>query len=71
MVIGPPFGGNLRGQTALVTRASGALGCFQVQLAYQQGASVTAIASAVYAEELRALEAGVIGSPKPPVGCSR
>jgi NADPH2:quinone reductase len=50
-------GGNLCGQAVLVTGASGAVGRFQVQLAYQQGASVTGIASAAHAEELRALGA--------------
>ena len=51
------LGGDLCGQAILITGASGAVGRFQVQLASQQGASVTAVASAEHAEKLGALGA--------------
>ncbi|CCV05317.1 Alcohol dehydrogenase zinc-binding domain protein [Mesorhizobium metallidurans STM 2683] len=50
-------GGDLAGQQVLITGASGAVGRFQVQIARQQGASVTAIAAARHAEDLRGLGA--------------
>lgn len=50
-------GGDLTGQQVLITGASGAVGRFQVQLAREQGASVTAIAAARHAEDLRGLGA--------------
>ena len=50
-------GGDLTGQQVLITGASGAVGRFQVQIAREQGASVTAIASARHAEDLRDLGA--------------
>ena len=50
-------GGDLTGQEVLITGASGAVGRFQVQLAREQGASVTAIAAARHAEDLRGLGA--------------
>ncbi|UVK47431.1 zinc-binding dehydrogenase [Mesorhizobium sp. AR07] len=51
------LGGDLAGQRVLITGASGAVGQFQVQIARQQGASVTAIAAAQHAEDLRGLGA--------------
>lgn len=57
------YGGDLAGQQVLVTGASGAVGRFQIQIAREQGASVTAIAAARHAEDLRNLGAGqVVGS---------
>ncbi|MER8573613.1 zinc-binding dehydrogenase [Mesorhizobium sp. M1338] len=50
-------GGDLAGQQVLVTGASGAVGRFQIQIARAQGASVTAIAAARHAEDLRGLGA--------------
>ncbi len=50
-------GGDLAGQRVLITGASGAVGRFQIQLAREQGASVTAIAAARHAEDLRRLGA--------------
>ena len=50
-------GGNLAGQKILITGASGAVGRFQVQIAREQGASVTAIASARHHDDLRNLGA--------------
>ncbi|CAN7331046.1 zinc-binding dehydrogenase [Mesorhizobium sp. LjRoot246] len=50
-------GGNLAGQQVLITGASGAVGRFQIQLAREQGASVTAIAAARHAADLRDLGA--------------
>lgn len=56
-------GGDLAGQQVLVTGASGAVGRLQIQIAREQGASVTAIAAARHAEDLRNLGAGqVVGS---------
>ncbi|MER8374132.1 zinc-binding dehydrogenase [Mesorhizobium sp. M1396] len=50
-------GGDLAGQQVLVTGASGAVGRFQIQIARAQGASVTAIAAARHAEDIRGLGA--------------
>jgi NADPH:quinone reductase-like Zn-dependent oxidoreductase len=50
-------GGDLAGQQVLITGASGAVGRFQVQIAREQGAAVTAIAAARHAEDLRGLGA--------------
>jgi NADPH2:quinone reductase len=50
-------GGDLAGQQVLITGASGAVGRFQIQIAREQGASVTAIAAARHAEDLRSLGA--------------
>ncbi|RWC47749.1 MAG: oxidoreductase [Mesorhizobium sp.] len=50
-------GGDLAGQQVLITGASGAVGRFQIQLAREQGASVTAIAAARHARDLRDLGA--------------
>jgi NADPH2:quinone reductase len=50
-------GGDLAGQRVLITGASGAVGRFQVQIAREQGASVTAIAAARHADDLRGLGA--------------
>ncbi|TPN94709.1 zinc-binding dehydrogenase [Mesorhizobium sp. B1-1-5] len=56
-------GGDLAGQQVLITGASGAVGRFQVQIAREQGASVTAVASARHHDDLRGLGAGqVVGS---------
>ncbi|MFA6157100.1 zinc-binding dehydrogenase [Mesorhizobium sp.] len=56
-------GGDLAGQRILITGASGAVGRFQIQIARDQGASVTAIAAARHADDLRGLGAGqVVGS---------
>jgi NADPH:quinone reductase-like Zn-dependent oxidoreductase len=52
------LGGELAGQRVLITGASGAVGRFQIQIASQQGALVTAVAAARYAEDLRRLGAG-------------
>ncbi|MCZ8547094.1 zinc-binding dehydrogenase [Mesorhizobium qingshengii] len=53
-------GGDLAGQQVLITGASGAVGRFQVQIAREQGASVTAIAATRHAEDLRRLGAGQV-----------
>jgi NADPH2:quinone reductase len=50
-------GGDLTGQQVLITGASGAVGRFQIQIAREQGASVTAIAAARHADDLRRLGA--------------
>ncbi len=50
-------GGDLAGQRILITGASGAVGRFQIQIAREHGASVTAIAAARHAEDLRRLGA--------------
>ena len=50
-------GGDLEGQQVLITGASGAVGRFQIQLAREQGATVTAIAAARHTEDLRGLGA--------------
>jgi NADPH:quinone reductase-like Zn-dependent oxidoreductase len=50
-------GGDLAGQRVLITGASGAVGRFQIQIAREQGALVTAIAAARHAEDLRGLGA--------------
>ncbi|MBZ9677379.1 zinc-binding dehydrogenase [Mesorhizobium sp. ES1-1] len=50
-------GGDLAGQRVLITGASGGVGRFQIQIAREQGASVTAIAAARHAEDLRKLGA--------------
>lgn len=50
-------GGELAGQKVLITGASGAVGRFQIQIAREQGAVVTAIAAARHAEDLRGLGA--------------
>ena len=50
-------GGDLAGQRVLITGASGAVGRFQIQIAHGQGASVTAIAAARHAGDLRDLGA--------------
>jgi NADPH:quinone reductase len=50
-------GGDLAGQRVLITGASGAVGRFQIQIAREEGASVTAIAAARHAEDLRNLGA--------------
>lgn len=51
------FGGDLASQRVLITGASGAVGRLQIQIARQQGASVTAIAAARHAADLRGLGA--------------
>jgi NADPH:quinone reductase-like Zn-dependent oxidoreductase len=53
-------GGDLAGQQVLITGASGAVGRFQIQIAREQGASVTAVAAARHAEDLRSLGAGQV-----------
>ncbi|MBZ9770282.1 zinc-binding dehydrogenase [Mesorhizobium sp. CA6] len=53
-------GGDLAGQRVLITGASGAVGRFQVQIAREQGASVTAVASARHHDDLRDLGAGQV-----------
>ncbi|TIT05936.1 MAG: oxidoreductase [Mesorhizobium sp.] len=53
-------GGVLAGQRVLITGASGAVGRFQIQIAREQGASVTAIASARHHDDLRDLGAGQV-----------
>ncbi|WP_192252104.1 zinc-binding dehydrogenase [Mesorhizobium silamurunense] len=50
-------GGDLAGQRVLITGASGAVGRFQIQIAREQGASVTAIAASRHVEDLRGLGA--------------
>ncbi|WP_095199542.1 zinc-binding dehydrogenase [Mesorhizobium carmichaelinearum] len=50
-------GGDLTGQQVLITGASGAVGRFQIQIAREQGASVTAIAAARHGDDLRGLGA--------------
>ncbi|QKD06200.1 zinc-binding dehydrogenase [Mesorhizobium loti] len=50
-------GGDLTGLKVLVTGASGAVGRFQIQIAREQGALVTAIAAARHADDLRQLGA--------------
>ncbi|MEI9408244.1 zinc-binding dehydrogenase [Mesorhizobium salmacidum] len=50
-------GGDLAGLKVLITGASGAVGRFQIQIAREQGASVTAIAAARHHEDLRELGA--------------
>ena len=50
-------GGDLAGQQVLITGASGAVGRFQIQIAREQGASVTAVAAARHAKDLRGLGA--------------
>ncbi|MFD1986136.1 zinc-binding dehydrogenase [Mesorhizobium newzealandense] len=54
------LGGDLAGQQVLITGASGAVGRFQIQIAREQGASVTAIAAARHAEDLRGLGAELV-----------
>jgi NADPH:quinone reductase-like Zn-dependent oxidoreductase len=51
------LGGDLASQRVLITGASGAVGRFQIQIARHQGASVTAVAAARHAEDLRRLGA--------------
>jgi NADPH:quinone reductase len=51
------LGGDSSGQRIIITRASGAVGRFQIQFARQQGASVTAVAPARHVEDLRGLGA--------------
>jgi NADPH:quinone reductase len=53
-------GGDLTGLKVLITGASGAVGRFQIQIAREQGASVTAIAAARHADDLRGLGAGQV-----------
>ncbi|WP_027165392.1 zinc-binding dehydrogenase [Mesorhizobium sp. WSM3224] len=53
-------GGDLAGQRVLITGASGAVGRFQIQIAREQGASVTAVASARHHDDLRNLGAGQV-----------
>ncbi|MBZ9884993.1 zinc-binding dehydrogenase [Mesorhizobium sp. CA10] len=53
-------GGDLAGQQVLITGSSGAVGRFQVQIASEQGASVTAVASARHHDDLRDLGAGQV-----------
>ena len=50
-------GGDLADQRVLITGASGAVGRFQIQIAREQGASVTAVASARHRDDLRNLGA--------------
>ncbi|MEZ2332490.1 zinc-binding dehydrogenase [Mesorhizobium sp. RCC_202] len=50
-------GGDLAGQQVLITGASGAVGRFQIQIARELGASVTAIAAARHADDLHRLGA--------------
>ncbi|TGQ82105.1 oxidoreductase [Mesorhizobium sp. M8A.F.Ca.ET.207.01.1.1] len=50
-------GGDLAGQKVLITGASGAVGRFQIQIAREQRASVTAIAATRHHEDLRGLGA--------------
>ena len=50
-------GGDLTGLKVLITGASGAVGRFQIQIAREQGASVTAIAAARHDDDLRGLGA--------------
>jgi len=51
------LGGDLADRRVLITGASGAVGRFQVQIARQQGASVTAVAAPRHAQDLRDLGA--------------
>src|SRR5262245_24299353 len=51
------LGGDLAGQRVLITGASGAVGRFQIQIAREQGASVTAVAAARHVDDLRSLGA--------------
>ncbi|MBB6413303.1 zinc-binding dehydrogenase [Mesorhizobium sangaii] len=51
-------GGSLAGQQVLITGGSGAVGRFQIQIAREQGASVTAVAASRHHEDLRRLGAG-------------
>ncbi|TPL13724.1 MULTISPECIES: zinc-binding dehydrogenase [unclassified Mesorhizobium] len=53
-------GGDLAGQRVLITGASGAVGRFQLQIAREQGASVTAVAASRHGEDLRRLGAGQV-----------
>ena len=53
-------GGDLTGRQVLITGASGAVGRFQVQIAREQGALVTAVASARHHDDLRHLGAGQV-----------
>ncbi|WP_095084737.1 zinc-binding dehydrogenase [Mesorhizobium sophorae] len=53
-------GGDLAGQQVLITGASGAVGRFQVQIAREQGAFVTAVAASRHDEDLRNLGAGQV-----------
>ncbi|RWE34219.1 MAG: oxidoreductase [Mesorhizobium sp.] len=53
-------GGDLAGLKALITGASGAVGRFQIQIARELGALVTAIAAARHHEDLRGLGADQI-----------
>lgn len=53
-------GGDLAGQRILITGASGTVGRFQIQIAREQGASVTAIASVRHHGDLRDLGAGQV-----------
>jgi NADPH:quinone reductase len=53
-------GGDLAGQRVLITGASGAVGRFQLQIAREQGASVTAVAAARHGEDLRRLGSGQV-----------
>ncbi|BCG78298.1 zinc-binding dehydrogenase [Mesorhizobium sp. 113-3-3] len=53
-------GGNLAGLKVLITGASGAVGRFQIQIAREQGASVTVVAAARHAAALRDLGAGQV-----------
>ncbi len=50
-------GGDLAGQRILITGASGAVGRFQIQIARELGAAVTAIAAARHHDDLRDLGA--------------
>ncbi|AZO45382.1 oxidoreductase [Mesorhizobium sp. M7D.F.Ca.US.005.01.1.1] len=50
-------GGDLTGQQVLITGASGAVGRFQIQIAREQGASVTVVAASRHGEDLRGLGA--------------
>ncbi|MGX9143347.1 zinc-binding dehydrogenase [Mesorhizobium sp. 128a] len=52
--------GELAGQQVLITGASGAVGRFQIQIAREQGAAVTAIAAARHNDDLRQLGAGQV-----------
>ncbi|PBC08005.1 zinc-binding dehydrogenase [Mesorhizobium sp. WSM3859] len=53
-------GVDLAGQKILITGASGAVGRFQIQIAREQGASATAVASARHHDDLRNLGAGQV-----------
>ncbi|HEY1326654.1 MAG TPA: zinc-binding dehydrogenase [Casimicrobiaceae bacterium] len=54
------LGGDLIGQRVLVTAGSGAVGRLQIQIARQHGASVTAVAAARHAADLRGLGAAQV-----------